>query len=311
MRSGGRGDGHRPDLPRGLHEGAARASSPARWPRSSRWSCPEDAVARDRARVRDLLRVPAARAALALCPGLPRGDDASRRCTSSRPSTPGSSGTSESWSLRGEARCSGGEAGRPGRRAAPPAEGGTASPTGCWRRLAGDDRGRGPGAPPAGRAIRPVYKRVDTCAAEFEAYTPYLYSTYEEEDEAPPTDRKKVMILGGGPIRIGQGIEFDYCCVHAVFALREAGFETIMVNCNPETVSTDYDTSRPAVLRAAHPRGRAGDRPRARSRWAPSSSSAGRPRSGCRCRWRRRGCPSSGPRPTPSTAPRTASASPS
>ncbi|MFP6640173.1 MAG: carbamoyl-phosphate synthase large subunit, partial [Myxococcota bacterium] len=91
--------------------------------------------------------------------------------------------------------------------------------------------------------IRPVYKRVDTCAAEFEAHTPYLYSTYEDECESRPTDRKKIMILGGGPNRIGQGIEFDYCCVHAVFALREAGFETIMVNCNPETVSTDYDTS--------------------------------------------------------------------
>ncbi len=93
------------------------------------------------------------------------------------------------------------------------------------------------------KGIRPVFKRVDTCAAEFEAYTPYLYSAYEEEDEAPPTDRKKVMILGSGPIRIGQGIEFDYCCVHAVFALRAAGYETVMVNCNPETVSTDYDTS--------------------------------------------------------------------
>jgi len=93
------------------------------------------------------------------------------------------------------------------------------------------------------RNIRPAYKRVDTCAAEFEAYTPYLYSSYEEEDEAPPTERKKVMILGSGPIRIGQGIEFDYCCVHAVFALRAAGYETVMVNCNPETVSTDYDTS--------------------------------------------------------------------
>jgi carbamoyl-phosphate synthase large subunit len=93
------------------------------------------------------------------------------------------------------------------------------------------------------RGIRPVYKRVDTCAAEFEAYTPYLYSSYEEEDEAPPSNRKKVLILGSGPIRIGQGIEFDYCCVHAAFALREAGFETVMINCNPETVSTDYDTS--------------------------------------------------------------------
>src|SRR5512138_2449770 len=91
--------------------------------------------------------------------------------------------------------------------------------------------------------IRPVYKRVDTCAAEFATSTAYLYSTYEEECEAEPTDRKKIMILGGGPNRIGQGIEFDYCCVHAALALREAGFETIMVNCNPETVSTDYDTS--------------------------------------------------------------------
>lgn len=92
-------------------------------------------------------------------------------------------------------------------------------------------------------AILPVFKRVDTCGAEFEAYTPYLYSTYEEECEAQPTDRRKIMILGGGPNRIGQGIEFDYCCVHGAFSLSDAGFETIMVNCNPETVSTDYDTS--------------------------------------------------------------------
>ena len=91
--------------------------------------------------------------------------------------------------------------------------------------------------------VRPVYKRVDTCAAEFSTSTSYFYSTYEEECEANPGDRRKVMVLGGGPNRIGQGIEFDYCCVHAAMALREAGFETIMVNCNPETVSTDYDTS--------------------------------------------------------------------
>jgi carbamoyl-phosphate synthase large subunit len=91
--------------------------------------------------------------------------------------------------------------------------------------------------------IRPVYKRVDTCAAEFATRTAYMYSTYEEECEAEPTGKKKVMVLGGGPNRIGQGIEFDYCCVHAALALRENGFETIMVNCNPETVSTDYDTS--------------------------------------------------------------------
>lgn len=91
--------------------------------------------------------------------------------------------------------------------------------------------------------LHPVYKRVDTCAAEFDTDTAYLYSTYEEECEARPSDRKKVMILGGGPNRIGQGIEFDYCCVHAALALRESGLETIMVNCNPETVSTDFDTS--------------------------------------------------------------------
>jgi carbamoyl-phosphate synthase large subunit len=91
--------------------------------------------------------------------------------------------------------------------------------------------------------LRPVYKRVDTCAAEFATSTAYMYSTYEDECEARPTDKKKIMVLGGGPNRIGQGIEFDYCCVHAALALREDGFETIMINCNPETVSTDYDTS--------------------------------------------------------------------
>ena len=160
------------------------------------------------------------------------------------------------------------------------------------------------------RGIRPVYKRVDTCAAEFEAFTPYLYSTYEEEDEAPPTDRKKVLILGSGPIRIGQGIEFDYCCVHAAFALREAGYETVMVNCNPETVSTDYDTSdrlyfEPLtiedvleVVAAREARGR---------HRAVRRADAAAP---VACRWRRRGCPSSARRRTPSTGPRTASASP-
>src|SRR5437016_5241490 len=93
------------------------------------------------------------------------------------------------------------------------------------------------------QGIRATFKTVDTCAAEFVAHTPYLYSTYEEEDEAPPTDRPKVVILGSGPNRIGQGVEFDYCCVHAAFALHDLGVEAIMVNCNPETVSTDYDTS--------------------------------------------------------------------
>jgi carbamoyl-phosphate synthase large subunit len=91
--------------------------------------------------------------------------------------------------------------------------------------------------------IRPVYKTVDTCAAEFEAFTPYHYSSYEEETEVRPRTKPAVIILGSGPNRIGQGIEFDYSCVHASFTLREAGYETIMINCNPETVSTDYDTS--------------------------------------------------------------------
>ena len=107
--------------------------------------------------------------------------------------------------------------------------------------------------------VRPVYKRVDTCAAEFATRTAYMYSTYEEECEAAPTDRKKIVVLGGGPNRIGQGIEFDYCCVHAALALRDDGFETIMVNCNPETVSTDRHL-RPPVLRAADAGRRAGDR---------------------------------------------------
>jgi carbamoyl-phosphate synthase large subunit len=93
------------------------------------------------------------------------------------------------------------------------------------------------------KGIKPVFKLVDTCAAEFESMTPYLYSTYDEEDEAPPTTKRKIIILGSGPNRIGQGIEFDYCCCHAAFALKDDGYETIMVNCNPETVSTDYDTS--------------------------------------------------------------------
>ena len=134
----------------------------------------------------------------------------------------------------------------------------SASPTGSWPRSWNTtemdvraDRKR--------RGIVATFKSVDTCAAEFEAYTPYYYSTYEDEDETPPKQpgQQRVMILGGGPNRIGQGIEFDYCCCHASFALRELGIESIMVNSNPETVSTDYDTQRPAVLRAADDRRRA------------------------------------------------------
>jgi carbamoyl-phosphate synthase large subunit len=121
-----------------------------------------------------------------------------------------------------------------------------------WKRAGFSDRrmARLTGATPAEvrerrhtLGVRPVYKRVDTCAAEFATRTAYMYSTYEDECEAQPSERRKIMVLGGGPNRIGQGIEFDYCCVHAALALREDGFETIMVNCNPETVSTDYDTS--------------------------------------------------------------------
>ena len=93
-----------------------------------------------------------------------------------------------------------------------------------------------------GHDLRPVYKRVDTCAAEFATTTAYMYSSYDEECESAPTENKKIIVLGGGPNRIGQGIEFDYCCVHAAMVLREYGYETIMVNCNPETVSTDYSS---------------------------------------------------------------------
>ena len=113
--------------------------------------------------------------------------------------------------------------------------------------------------------IRPCYKRIDTCAAEFQALTPYMYSTYEMPVggetvcEADPSDAKKIIILGGGPNRIGQGIEFDYCCCHAAFSLSEQGYETIMVNCNPETVSTDYDTSDRLYFEPLTPGRRAGD----------------------------------------------------
>ncbi len=118
-------------------------------------------------------------------------------------------------------------------------------PIGNWPTLFNTQRDGGPRVTAIERGVRATFKSVDTCAAEFEAYTPYYYSTYEDEDETPAKDpdKKRVMILGGGPNRIGQGIEFDYCCCHASFALREMGIESIMVNSNPETVSTDYDTS--------------------------------------------------------------------
>lgn len=164
--------------------------------------------------------------------------------------------------------------------------------------------------------IIPSYKLVDTCAAEFEAYTPYYYSTYDTENEARVSDKRKVVILGGGPNRIGQGIEFDYCCVHASYALREMGIESIMVNSNPETVSTDYDTSdrlyfepltREDVLAIIEQ-----EKPE-----ESSSSSAGRPRSIWRCRSCARSAdsrylagfhrPRRGPRALPGPAPETRS----
>ena len=120
-----------------------------------------------------------------------------------------------------------------------------ASPIGNWRRICERDRDGSARSGGCSAAFARRSRSVDTCAAEFEAYTPYYYSTYEDEDEVPPKTpgKKRIMILGGGPNRIGQGIEFDYCCCHASFALRELGIESIMVNSNPETVSTDYDTS--------------------------------------------------------------------
>ena len=155
--------------------------------------------------------------------------------------------------------------------------------------------------------VRPVFKRIDTCAAEFASPTAYMYSTYETPfagkaaDEAAPSDKKKVIILGGGPNRIGQGIEFDYCCCHAAFALKEVGYETIMVNCNPETVSTDYDTSDRLYFEPLTPEDvlEIIDTERSNGRCTASScSSAARRRSSSPSRWRKRRCRSSAPRPT-------------
>ena len=161
------------------------------------------------------------------------------------------------------------------------------------------------------RGIVATFKAVDTCAAEFEAYTPYYYSTYEDEDETPPKDeyKKRVIILGGGPNRIGQGIEFDYCCCQASFAMREMGIESIMVNSNPETVSTDYDTSDLPLFRAADDRRRAEHlRPRETRRRdrAVRRADAAEPGPGP---VRRPACRSSAPASTRSKTPRTARSS--
>ena len=171
-------------------------------------------------------------------------------------------------------------------------------------------RNRGPRAGATSAGIRPVFKTVDTCAAEFAAHTPYHYSCYDEESEVAPARARAVIVLGSGPNRIGQGIEFDYACCHAAFALSDAGYETVMVNCNPETVSTDYDTSdrlyfEPLtvedVLEVVAAETAAGP-----ARRASSSSSAGRPRSVSRPRSNGPGCRSSAPPRRPSTSPRTA-----
>ena len=230
---GGRGDGHRPHLQGGAAEGAARPGDRGQrlQPHGPRRRAHQGEAAHPRPRPH-LLREARARPRLGARRDpphdrhrslVPRPDPADRG--------PGEADRGASGRIdRDDGRCA-----RPSAWASPTR--GSPSSLGKGTREA-DVRARRLAA-----GIVPVYKRVDTCAAEFESHTPYLYSTYETECEAEPTDRKKVMILGSGPNRIGQGIEFDYCCCHASFAFQEEGYETIMVNCNPETVSTDYDTS--------------------------------------------------------------------
>ena len=246
---GRRGDGHRPHLPGELRQGAPLAGD-----RPRRVSMP-----RRTAPSLDELR------ARGSCARRPIGSFSSpRRCapgsrrrtrSSSPRSTPGSCATSpDGRRRRGGAARGRGQGRGDARRRSPPAAVEAARPLRPPPRAARRRRREEVRQARIKRGVRPVFKRVDTCAAEFEAHTPYLYSTYETprgdsrrqpvtENEGRPTGKKKIVILGGGPNRIGQGIEFDYCCVHAVQALREDGYETIMVNCNPETVSTDYDTS--------------------------------------------------------------------
>jgi carbamoyl-phosphate synthase large subunit len=234
---GGRGDGDGPHLPGVAAEGAARSWRPATIGLNPRCRRRTRATACDHSSASCASRGPerifyvadAFRAGMSVA-----------RCTSSlrhRSLVPGADRGP------GAAGARGGAAGPGGLDACAPAR---AQAQGLFRLAPGQLVGTDEGAIRALRralGIRPVYKRVDSCAAEFATSTAYMYSTYEEECEAAPTNRDKIVVLGGGPNRIGQGIEFDYCCVHAALALREDGFETIMVNCNPETVSTDYDTS--------------------------------------------------------------------
>ena len=229
---GRRSDGDRPHVPGIAAEGAAR-------PRDRRRRLqPQDGRSRTRSATSSPIRAPSG---CGTSPTRSASACRSRSCTATPRSIPGSSRRSRRSSTSSSCSTSARSTRFP--------------PTTCaaLKRKGFSDRRlayllKSTEADSARRAatrmgVRPVFKRVDTCAAEFSTRTAYIYSTYEEECEAAPTDRKKVMVLGGGPNRIGQGIEFDYCCVHAAMALREDGFETIMVNCNPETVSTDYDTS--------------------------------------------------------------------
>ena len=274
-----RGHGDRPQLHRGAAEGAAVASR--QQPAGVRLHRADTDDRRDAARRRQ--RRPRRPASTSSHGRSPPGRPSSR-CTPRPASTPGSSTRSccsPSWRARSRRR----DPRRPtllrrakrhgfsDRQLAAPAR---------HRRELADPRSAGTRA-----GVRPVFKTVDTCAAEFEARTPYHYSSYDEETEVAPSAGRKVIVLGSGPNRIGQGIEFDYACVHAVFALRDAGYETVMVNCNPETVSTDYDTAdrlyfEPLtvedVLEVVHAeRASAGSR-RWRARRRHHRSSAARPR---------------------------------
>ena len=232
---GGRGDGDRADVRRGARQG--------------------DPVARDRARRPGRRRAGAAARGAARASSPRRPGSASSTCAgrSSRACSVEEIAAAtriDPWFLDavgpdggGGARARGAAPSRTSRARSCATPSASASRTGAIARATGR-RARTTSASAGARsALAPVYKTIDTCAAEFEAETPYFYSTYEDENESLRTERRKVVVLGGGPNRIGQGIEFDYCCVHACYALSERGFETVMINCNPETVSTDYDTS--------------------------------------------------------------------
>jgi carbamoyl-phosphate synthase large subunit len=227
---GGRGDGDRPHLPGIVPEGAARPGSRRRRPERK-----DHRPRKDRRRTRRAGPGPHLVRGRRLRPGLHAGRSAPADQDRSVVPHPDQGNRRHRTVARSP------EAGRSTSRRAvqAQAEGLLGPPPG----LPAADHRQGRARARHALGIRPVYKRVDTCAAEFATDTAYMYSTYDEECESNPTDKKKIMVLGGGPNRIGQGIEFDYCCVHAALAMREDGYETIMVNCNPETVSTDYDTS--------------------------------------------------------------------